>query len=177
MIIVGSLAKESAVVLLPSIAISAVARENAKQWRIVLIISTVAVVIVFFSLRLWIPATANSEDFPWAPKWALVVSNTSRPYFWASVLATAGPIIVALGYGVRRSLINLREDLVFIVGIAAGIGLTLFSVVAAYSDSRPLWVIYPFALPLIARIIDRAAHRMTATNEPQPTAGQGPDRS
>ena len=152
--LLGCLAKESMLLTVPAYVAYVLLRPGHTRGRHLLRATAViaAGATVVFAMRWLIPV---GRDLSSAPSLQMVVANASRPRAWLSILLSMGipgsllGALLFLRIG-RKQLFGHPVGLPLCLGALGSIILLAATYCAAYVDGRPVWMIYPFAVPMIA---------------------------
>jgi hypothetical protein len=155
---VGSLAKETTLILLPVAATILWCDEGSRAARK---LATFAGLLLCFAVPFVALRIANRDVgmHLWlADIWR--VRYNLRPRALASVVLTFGLVGTLAAYATakHRSIIATRGRAFFwpnLVGCIGGAALLAWSFVSARTDGRPLWMAYPFAIPLGVAAIEQ----------------------
>lgn len=140
LLLVGVMAKESVVIVIPALFVA------SRRRRVLTLMAILACISGLLAIRAMMPAPAGMGEFPWHLRLDLVDFNASRLRFWAAVSLTLLPVALPLWAWAAGKI--KQSDRWMLAGIASGIGLMVYSVVSVYADGRPAWMMYPFLVPL-----------------------------
>ncbi len=152
--LLGCWAKESMLLTIPAYVAFASSHPGFTRARRLILSCAVPAIGsgMVLGMRWLIPVHQNLSH---APSLQIVMSNAERPRAWLSILLSMGipcwvlSVLLCLKSG-RRRLFGHPAGLALGLG-ALGVVLLLASAFcAAYVDGRPVWLVYPFALPMIA---------------------------
>lgn len=148
---VGALAKETVILLIPVAAVY-MARSKLSRWRMVRWVGLMLLLYIAASLsaRAYSP---SADTHVWVPSLEKAIYNLSRPRAYLSALLSVGLPGVLTVYTLSdiervQRLIKQPFSAALITGVAASLALFGYALLAAYADGRPLWTMYPFAIPL-----------------------------
>ena len=99
---------------------------------------------------------ADKKVYLWMPRYEVLIENLTRLKTYVSF---GLPGLGALLYfkNSKCKLYSSQIELVFLTGLICAILLSLFSIFAAYSDGRHIWLSYPFTISLsVAYFRDRS---------------------
>lgn len=152
-LIIGSITKESIVILIPVyLAYQAV---SGGSWRSAILgtipliaLSTGALALA----RVWTPA--SDAAYQWVPSSEIFMDNFGRRELWLVAILTLGlPGLLTVLVFLRLSFADTREiameNFHLVVGVVGSLALFFLAMMTAYADGRFLWVSYPFIIPLI----------------------------
>ncbi|MGA2296084.1 MAG: hypothetical protein ABSG15_00870 [FCB group bacterium] len=149
--LIGSLIKETIIILLPVIFIYMVIK-NRLNWKYYVWFSIYIILYLVFSYFAHhiIPI---ENKFKWMPSFKTVLENISRIRTYISFsLAFGIPGILslfAISYYFKYKLKqNMLICMTLFTGLIFSFLLFLFSIISAYSDGRFIWTSYPFTIPL-----------------------------
>ena len=143
--------KESAgLVLLPAAAYLWVSKQLFWKKEILLAATVVAYIIAYKLFQNWL---LGSQDYTgWNVSMEYVHRNLGRVRSWASILLVFGPVGVLGLLAVKvapASIKSKRPEMAALYGgFAAGMLLSVYSMIGSIADGRSIWTIYPFAIPL-----------------------------
>jgi hypothetical protein len=150
-LVIGALAKETTLLLLPAAVAQVLLDSGRPQRKAMLAIGLTACALTpVLLVRHWAP---GESGYLWTPSLTTLAMNASRPRAWASILLTFGlPGMLSVGKlpaALRQRTPSSPSTMAALsVGCLAAIGLTLYSLFAASADGRFMWLLYPFAIPL-----------------------------
>jgi len=155
----GCLAKESMLLTTPAYFAYALRSGGTHERQVVRVAIVVGSgVIVLSAIRWLIPV---GSDLRLGPSLQFLVTNSSRPFAWLSVLLSFGIpgflLTVLLCRRVaREKLFRHAMGLPLSFGALGSIILLAATWCAAHVDGRPVWTLYPFAVPMIALMSSRS---------------------
>lgn len=148
--ILGMAVKETMIIIIPVfIAHLLVNRKIGMKVKIYYLI-TIVLILSAESLLLR-NLIADKKVYLWMPRYEVLIENLTRLKTYVSFGLSFGlPGLGALLYfkNSKCKLYSSQIELVFLTGLICAILLSLFSIFAAYSDGRHIWLSYPFTIPL-----------------------------
>lgn len=149
----GQFAKETCVITVAILFMIEYSSQAKTRYR-----TTAFALIIFLvvqgGFRVWLPSYNSAI---WRPSLHDIFSNASRSSAWVSAglgfgfVGTSVAWLLYLSRGIPRS----WTEKSLLMGVAAGVSVWLFSMIAVYSDARFMWLAYPSAIPLIALLLDK----------------------
>ena len=164
-IIMGSLVKETIIIIIPVFFIYYYLRGN--PWKLSLVI----LLISYFGI-MWIVRAIFIEkgQLLWLPSFNRFKSNIRRPRALLSMVLTFGVpgflfFVLSVKHGWRKILSNKPLCYSLITGLFMSLTLTFYAASAAYLDGRYIWTSYPFSIPLALMLL--MSNRKINNPEPQ----------
>jgi hypothetical protein len=156
----GLFVKESALLLLPVVAVALALDRSAPRQRLGWFLASLVVAVVGLSAaRLPLPV---SEPHGWLPESAWLRVNLARPRCWLSLLLSLGlPGALAIHAMIQQTrspvppLLPQRSLWPLVSGLLGALALACYSLVSAYTDGRFIWLACPFSIPLAAAWLDQ----------------------
>jgi len=152
-LVAGCLAKETMFVVVPAYMAFVFLRSRPRtlapllRATVVLAAASLAALAVSHTIPV-------GENLSHGPSWHIVGYNLSRLRAWLSVALTFGGPGVAAAYLICRKasrdrLLRHPSGIPMVLGAAAALALTIVACAVAHLDGRPMWVLYPFSVPMI----------------------------
>lgn len=150
-LVLGALAKETTIVLLPA-AIARLLVSGRSRGQCLALASVLCGCYAAAALLVRYLAP-GVHTYVWEPSLNTLAMNLSRPRAWLTLALSLGlPGILSLralpGLLRRRTPTTDPALAALSAGYAAALAAFLCSLVAAYADGRFIWLSYPFAIPL-----------------------------
>lgn len=150
--ILASLAKEATIITLPFSIIYLLMqnRNNKNELRNSIFILTLSS-ILFIATNLFVRSVfATNNFYIWAPSSNTAIENLRRAKTYLSFILGFGfPGLFSLLFIFKyKTKIRTKEILPWVTGMIFALLLAFYSVVAAYSDGRFIWMGYPFMIVL-----------------------------
>jgi hypothetical protein len=147
-ILIGSLVKETIVIIIPVFFLFYYLRR--KPWKISTVISLGSYLGIMWILR---AIFIEKGKILWLPSLNILISNISRPKAWISSILTFGIpgflfIILSIKYGWKKFLLDKALFYSLATGFFMSLTLAFYAAASAYLDGRYLWTSYPFTIPL-----------------------------
>ncbi|TDE16648.1 hypothetical protein [Dyadobacter psychrotolerans] len=151
--ILGTMAKEGIVILVPVAAAYAFSRDD-KKWYFF----SAAAILIFFAITAVVKSNIAEHvntPFFWKPRAWRIYFNFSRPNFYISSILSFGiPGVIWLTFLFRETsqVTNfLKQDLPLITGTLAAFLPWLFMIISAFPDGRAFWIAscFPIALAMV----------------------------
>lgn len=144
-------ANEKIVVLLPVIFIYHFKKSGFKDSIFYTLVPFVLSVVGIFLARGLAP---DSINYVWKIDFNTLLDNLSRPRTYLSLILSGG-IPAVLAHLGRNNVPKNDFFLALKIGVFTVYALIIYSMLAAYTDGRFIWIVYPFALPFAAGYIEK----------------------
>lgn len=145
---IGILIKETIIILIPVAAIFILLKENSKKKYVRIFLLIILYFFIETIVRFYAPA---SDIYIWKPSNEILLSNLTRLKTYLSFVLTFGvPGILSIPMIISNKKNHIDRDIRYslITGVIASFLLWLYSIFAAYSDGRQIWISYPFTVVL-----------------------------
>lgn len=171
-IILGTLAKEAIVVLIPFIVMYLMVKrfERGKQVRLI-VAYCLAFAVTYLLIKVLNPGV---DDYTRLPNMENTMLNLTRPRAYQGFVLSFG----IPGFLSLFALRHVRKDSPpgtiallgpFVAGLITAFLLYVYSFISAYADGRIIWTAYPFTVPLAIFVLKgfverRTGHKPTAND-------------
>jgi len=153
-LIIGAMANEKSILLLPFFFFF-----NYKEigLRKSLIHSSILLLLFLTTTLIVRSNTINADStFLWSANMESLFYNLGRVRTYISLLLTGGLPLLILLFSIRKIDFKKSYNFAFLMGVIFVFLMILYSFMAAYTDGRFMWYIYPFSLPLVAYALDQS---------------------
>ncbi|WP_337864990.1 hypothetical protein [Ignavibacterium sp.] len=149
----GIFIKETIIILLPVAIIEFMIKEKSKIKFLKVIIPVLLYFLVIVLIRKIAP---HKESYVWKPSIDILIYNLVRVKTYLSFLLTFGiPGLLATYLIITKKIQMISKEISYpiLAGFLFSFLLWLYSLFAAYSDGRQLWITYVFSIPLALFVI------------------------
>jgi hypothetical protein len=164
-VVLGTLAKEGIVVLIP-VALAQAYSTGSRRWYALTVLGLGQFLLVWAAIKWFGPVPiANAPVIYWKPTTYVLTHNLNRISFYVSALLSFGVpngLLLVWGWQYRATIRqSWRADLPLWAGTLAGWALWLYTIIGAYSDGRFFWITYCFPIVLTMVWANRFRNHVT----------------
>lgn len=168
-IVLGTLAKEGIILLIPVAVAYAYAYDN-KKWYAYALMGLVIYFLVWGAVKYYIPnSRGNTPILFWQPIYWRIRDNFTRlNAYLSSILSFGVPgalLILSFIRWSRKLRQEWKQDLPLWVGTISGYLLWFYTLFSAHTDGRFFWVAYCFPIALVLIWWNRYGNPLTKTND------------
>lgn len=150
--IFGMAVKETMIIIIPVFIAHLVINSKIGTNTKIYYLTTIVLIFLAESFLLR-NLVSDKTDYLWMPRPEVLIENLTRLKTYASFILSFGiPGLGAILYfknsGCRFT--SSKIEFVLLTGLICTVLLSIFSIFAAYSDGRHIWLSYPFTIPLSA---------------------------
>jgi hypothetical protein len=156
--------KESIILLLPLAGFSMLANK-VPLWKIFISCFSVFLLYVVFSDMIRFINPIQTEYF-WQPSLSFVIYNLRRVNTFISFFLSFGipGTLAIVNIHPKYRFVSIKKFALLYFGFILSIALSVYALVAAYSDGRFIWMSYPFTIPISCIFISEYIKRHLPDN-------------